>query len=243
MKLNPSNLPKNDNVNRYAFSVDVDGEIFIQKGKMIAYYGQLRFESLGSGPLDVLVQHSFNSPLFVNDFVVVTGRGQLILGDRGNDVNSFDLEDGNLTVKANNVLGFEKGLICQQSVVPNYLTLLGTGKFLASSNGPVHFMEPPARVDEQALLGWADLPCPSFRYDHAHVRNAMQAAGTLVGVRRSGEEEQLDFTGAGTILVQSSEEGLKGRSSLQTILAQMSGLHQTDLQQLQTHVAQRLRGS
>jgi uncharacterized protein (AIM24 family) len=243
MILNPSNLPKNDNVNRYAFSVDVDGEIFIQKGKMIAYYGQLRFESLGSGPLDVLVQHSFNSPLFVNDFVVVTGRGQLILGDRGNDVNSFDLEDGNLTVKASNVLGFEKGLVCQQSVVPNYLTLLGTGKFLASSNGPVHFMEPPARVDEQALLGWADLPCPSFRYDHAHVRGAMQAVGTLLGVRRSGEEEQLDFTGPGTILVQSSEEGLKGRSNLQTILAQMSGLHQTDLQQLQAHVTQRLRGN
>lgn len=243
MKLNPSNLPKNDNVNRYAFCVDVDGEIFIQKGKMIAYYGNLRFESLGAGPLDVLVQNAFNAPLFVNDFVVVTGRGQLLLGDRGNDVNSFDLEDGNLTVKAQNVLGFQKGLICQQSVVPNYLTLLGTGKFLASSNGPVHFMEPPARVDEEALLGWADLPCPSLRYDHAYVRGILQAAGSLLGVRRSGEEEQLDFTGAGTILVQSSEEALLGRSNLQAVLAQISGMHQSDLQQVQTHITNKLRGN
>lgn len=241
--INPTNIPKNDNINRYAFCVDVDGETFIQKGKMIAYYGNLRFESLGSGPLDILVQHAFNAPLFVNDFVVVTGRGQLILGDRGNDVNSFDLESGNLTVKASNVLGFDKGLRCQQSVVPNYLTLLGTGKFLASSNGPVHFMEPPARVDPEALLGWADLPCPSLRFDHAHVRNAMQAAGTLLGVRRSGEEEQLDFSGAGTILVQSSEEPLLGRSDLAAILAQVAGLHQNDLQQLQTHITTRLRSN
>ncbi|HEX8465513.1 MAG TPA: AIM24 family protein [Abditibacterium sp.] len=236
-------MPKNDNINRYAFCVEVRDQIFIQKGKMIAYYGQLRFESLGSGPLDVLVQHAFNSPLFVNDFVVVTGRGQLILGDRGNDVNSFDLENGNLTVKADHVLGFESTLVCQESVVPNYLTLLGTGKFLASSNGPVHFMEPPARVDEQALLGWADLPCPSRRYDHAHVRSAIQAAGTLLGVRRSGEEEQLDFTGAGTILVQSSEEPLMGRSNLAAILAQIGGLHQGDLQQLQAQIAARLNSN
>ena len=243
MTLNPQNLPKNDNVNPFAFCVDVSGEFFIQKGKMIAYYGNLRFESLGSGPLDVLVQHAFNAPLFVNDFVVVTGRGQLILGDRGNDINSYDLENGNLTVKADHVLGFEPSLVCQQCVIPNYLTLLGTGKFLASSNGPVHFLESPARVDEQALLGWADLPCPSLRYDHAYVRGILQATGSLLGVRRSGEEEQIDFSGAGTILVQSSEEQLQGRSDLATIVAQVSGLHQNDLQQLQTHIAARLRGN
>ncbi|BCM92275.1 hypothetical protein IAD21_04154 [Abditibacteriota bacterium] len=243
MKLNPNNLPRNDNINPYAFCVEVNGEIFIQKGKMIAYYGQLRFESLGSGPLDMIVQNAFNAPLYARDFIVVTGRGQLILGDRGNDINSFDLEAGNLTVKADHVLGFEKGLVCQQSIVPNYLTLLGTGKFLASSNGPIHFMEPPARVDEQALLGWADLPCPSMRYDYAHIQSAMQAVGTLVGIRSSGEEEQLDFTGAGTILVQSSEEPLQGRSSLTTIMAEIAGLHQGDLQQLQANITQRLRSN
>ncbi|RYX81489.1 AIM24 family protein [bacterium] len=241
MKLNPNNLPRNDNINPYAFCVEVNGEIFIQKGKMIAYYGQLRFESLGAGPLDMIVQNAFNAPLYARDFIVVTGRGQLILGDRGNDVNSFDLEAGNLTVKADHVLGFEKGLICQQSIVPNYLTLLGTGKFLASSNGPIHFMEPPARVDEQALLGWADLPCPSLRYDHAHIQNALQAVGSIMGLRRTGEEEQIDMTGSGTILVQSSEEALKGRSDLANILSQVTGLHHNDLVQLQAHVAQRLR--
>lgn len=242
MQLNPTNLPRNDNINRFAFCVDVNGEMFIQKGKMIAYYGQLRFETLGAGPLDVLVQNAFNAPMYVRDFVVVTGKGQLILGDRGNDINSYDLEEGNLTVKADHVLGFEPSLICQQCVIPNYLTLLGTGKFLASSNGPVHFMEAPARVDEGALLGWADLPCPSLRYDYAHVQSLLQATGTVLGARKSGEEEQIDFTGNGTILVQSSEEPLMGRSDLASILAQVSGLHQGELQQLQSTIAARLRG-
>jgi hypothetical protein len=151
----PSSLPRNDNLNAYAFCVDVQGEMSIQKGKMIAYCGSLRFESLGAGPLDALVQAAFNAPLFARDFVVATGRGQLILGDRGNDINSYDLENGNLTVKAGYVLGFEPSLKCQQCIVPDYLTLLGSGKFL----------KPPVRVDEEALLGWANLPCPSHRLD------------------------------------------------------------------------------
>jgi len=232
MSFNPQTLPSNDNVNPYAFCVDVEREVFIQKGKMIAYYGALRFETLGSGPLDVLTKEAFNSPLYVRDYVVVTGRGKLILGDRGNHINSFDLEDGNLTVKSDNVLGFETSLKCQESTVAGYLTLLGTGKFLASSNGMVHFIEPPVRVDEQALLGWADVPCPSLRYDYSHVRGVMQAVGTAMGVRESGEEKQIDFSGSGTVLVQSSEEPLQGRSDLQAIIAQVSGLHQNDLQQL-----------
>lgn len=238
--LNPQTLPKNDNVNPYAFCLDVNGETFIQKGKMIAYYGGLRFETLGTSVLDTVLGHAFNAPAYVRDFVVVSGRGQLLLGDRGNHINSYDLENGNLTVRAANVLGFDSSLVCQESTVQGFLTLLGTGKFLASSNGQVHFLESPARVDEDALLGWADLPCPSYRYDYAHVRGLLQATGTLLGVRSSGEEKQLDFSGVGTILVQSSEDALAGRSTLNSVMAQMSGLHQSDLQALQTHIASRL---
>ena len=40
---NPATLPSNDNVNPYAFSVDLNGQWFTQKGKMIAYYGQIKF--------------------------------------------------------------------------------------------------------------------------------------------------------------------------------------------------------
>ncbi|SPT56653.1 AIM24 family protein [Actinomadura madurae] len=156
---NPHTLPANDNVNPYAFSVDLNGQWFAQKGKMIAYYGQIRFEALSAGPLDSLVAHAFNSPLYAQDWIVAQGQGKLVLADRGFDVNSFDLENGNLTVRAGNLLAFEPGLELKQSIIPGFLTLIGTGRFVAASNGPVHFVEPPIRVDPQALLGWAD--CPS----------------------------------------------------------------------------------
>jgi uncharacterized protein (AIM24 family) len=224
MILNPRTLPTNDNVNDYAFCVDVTEEMFIQKGKMIAYYGSLRFESLSVGTYDALIRSSFNSPLYANNFVIVSGQGKLILGDRGNNIASYDLEEGNLTVRSNNVLGFEPSLICQESTVPNYLTLLGTGKFLASSNGPVHFLEPPVRVDEDALLGWADMPSPSYRYDYNYMRGTLGMVGQMLGGGRSGEEKQLDFTGIGTVLVQSSESALAGRSKLNDVVARTSSL-------------------
>jgi uncharacterized protein (AIM24 family) len=238
----PSTLPSNDNLNPYSFCLDVAGETFIRKGKMIAYYGDLHFESLNSSALGMLIRGSFNAKEHLSDFVVVTGRGKLILGDGGNHIASYNLEVGNLTVKTEHVLGFSSSLLCQECVVPGYLTLLGTGIFLASSNGAVHFMESPVRVDEQALLGWADLPCPAYRYDYGYVQGVLSALGTLAGVTASGEEKQIDFTGKGTVLVQSSEEPLHARSDLTSILAQLTGLHRQDLEQVQANIRARLTG-
>ena len=60
---------------------------------------------------------------------------------------------------------------------------------IASSNGPVHFLELPCRVDEQAVLGWADCPSPSYHYDYAHVQGWASAAGALYGPRHGGANE------------------------------------------------------
>jgi uncharacterized protein (AIM24 family) len=89
--------------------------------------------------------------------------------------------------------------------VPGFLTLLGSGTFIASSNGPVIFVEPPFRADPEALLGWADCPSPSVHHDTAWMARSM--AGAIQGAfgRASGEERQYDFTGTGTVLLQSSE--------------------------------------
>ena len=149
---------------------------------MIAYYGQMRFEALSAGSFDRLIAAHFASPLYGNDWMVANGQGELILGDRGYDINSYDLDDGNLTVRASSLLGFEPTMELKESIVPGYLTLLGTGKFLASSNGPVHFVEPPVRVDPDALLGWADCPTPCHHYDHAYMRGALGMARAMTGI-------------------------------------------------------------
>ncbi len=201
-------LPDDDNVNAYAFSIALNGQWFVTKGAMIAYYGNVRFQAVTAfASMNAMVAARFSSPVYVQDWVVAEGQGKVIVADRGYDVNSYDLDDGNLTIKANNLLGFESRLDLKQSIVPGFVTLIGTGKFLASSNGPVIFVEPPFRADPEALLGWADCPSPSIHYDHQWM--AASLVGALQGAfgRASGEEKQYDFTGAGTILMQSSEAG------------------------------------
>jgi uncharacterized protein (AIM24 family) len=205
--LDPATLPADDNVNPYTFCVELKGsQWFLQKGKMIAYYGQIEFNGVGHGALDRLVRTSFHSPLHAGDWVVAQGSGKMLLADRAFDVNSFDLEDGNLTIRAGNLLAYQPGLALKQSIVPGFLTLIGTGKFVAASNGPVVFMEPPLRVDPQALVGWADCPSPCHHYDHAYARGVMGGLRALTGIGgSSGEEHQFEFVGAGTVLLQSSE--------------------------------------
>ncbi|KOG85076.1 Ser or Arg-related nuclear matrix protein [Streptomyces varsoviensis] len=200
-------LPSDDNVNSYAFSVDLDGQWFLQKGKMVAYYGQIDFHGIGLGRLDSLIAHSFHSPLHASDWVVAEGRGKMVLADRAFDVNSYDLEDGNLTVRSGNLLAFQPSLSLKQSIIPGFLTLIGTGKFVAASNGPVVFVEPPIRVDPQALVGWADRPSPCHHYDHQYLRGVLGGVRAWTGIGgTSGEEHQFEFVGSGTVLLQSTEE-------------------------------------
>jgi uncharacterized protein (AIM24 family) len=239
--LNPATLPVDDNLNPYAFCVDLTGEWFMQKGRMIAYYGQIRFTPLNAmDSLQAMVSSQFSSPLYARDWVVASGQGKLVLGDRGFDINSYDLDDGNLTVRASNLLAFSPGLALKQSIVPGFVTLIGTGKFLASSNGPVIFAEPPVRVDPQALVGWADCPSPSHHHDAAWMSSFLAAAQGHFG-RMSGEERQLDFTGAGTVLLQSSEMMLEDPSILAAATEQTNLLSQSQLGALQRTIAARLQ--
>jgi uncharacterized protein (AIM24 family) len=238
---NAMTLPSNDNVDPYSFSVELDGQWFAQKGKMIAYYGRIRFEALSAGPLDALVASSFHSPLYAHDWIVASGQGKLLLADRGFDVNSYDLEEGNLTIRAGNLLAFEPGLELKQSIIPGFLTLIGTGRFVAASNGPVHFVEPPIRVDPQALLGWADCPSPCHHYDHSYVRGVLGAARMMFGVGgSSGEEHQFDFTGQGTVLMQSSEVVADENTLLRDLEGQIGMLGVGGLQRLDQTIRQRL---
>lgn len=199
-------LPSGDNVNPYAYCVDLQGEWFVKKGAMIAHYGVVTFEAVTAfASARAMLAARFSSPVYVQDWVVASGTGKVLLADRGFDVNSFDLDDGNLTIRAHNLLGFAPTLELKQSIVPGFVTLLGTGTFLASSNGPVIFVEPPFRADPEALLGWADCPSPAVHYDTEWMSASL--AGMLQGAlgRESGEERQYAFVGAGTVLLQSSE--------------------------------------
>lgn len=238
-------LPESDNVpdNPYAYSLEITQPWFMSKGAMIAFYGSLQFVAVRSrglsGQVLQMVSSKFSSPLYAQDWVVAEGSGKLVLGDRGYDINSYDLEDGNLTIKASNLLAFESGLSLQQSIVPGYVTLVGTGKFLASSSGPVMFAEPPLRVDPEALLGWADCPSPSHRYDAGWMAGFLGSTMAMMGAS-SGEERQFDFTGTGVVLIQSSEAVRSDRDVVQLVESQLSLVGPAGLQRLQQSIQQRL---
>jgi len=192
----------------------------------------MRFEALTVASVSALVAARFSSPLYAQDWVVATGMGKLVLGDRGYDINSYDLDDGNLTVRAANLLAFDTRLDLKQSIVPGFLTLIGTGKFLASANGPVIFADPPIRVDPEALVGWADCPSPSYHYDGQWMaQNLVGLLRGAVGVQ-SGEERQFDFTGAGTVLIQSSEKTLADPAAVRMMEQQLTALSQAEKQHL-----------
>ncbi|GAA4801712.1 AIM24 family protein [Nocardioides caeni] len=217
-------LPENDNVNSYAFSIALNGRWFVSKGAMIAYYGNVSFDAVTTwASRDAHIAGKFSSPIYIQDWVVAEGHGKVIVGDRGFDLQSFDLEDGNLTIRASNLVGFETGLELKQSIVPGFVTLIGTGKFLASSNGPVIFAEPPFRADPDALLGWADCPAPSHHYDAQWMSASLGSMLQGMFGRESGEERQFDFTGSGTILIQSTEV-LREDPALMRIMEQQTAL-------------------
>ncbi|MHA6782347.1 AIM24 family protein [Pseudonocardia saturnea] len=244
--LNPATLPDNDNIpgNHYAYCVRLDGQLFMQTGRMIAYYPAphsqgIRFEPLTAASIGGLVATRFSAPLYTRDWVMASGAGHLILGDRGYDINSYDLDDGNLTLRAANLLAFDSTLELKQSIVPGFLTLIGTGKFLASSSGPVIFAEPPIRVDPDALVGWADCPSPSHHYDARWMTGFLGGAMGMLG-SNSGEERQFDFTGAGTVLIQSSENSVADPHLLRQLEGQVGALGLTGLQRMQQVIQQRL---
>ena len=244
--LNPSMLQGDDNIpgNSYAYYMQMTKPWIMSKGAMIAYYGQMQFQALIQGMQTTMMQQlagTISAPLYMGDFIIAQGQGTLIIGDRGYDINSYDLEDGNLTVRAANLLAFEPGLQLNQSIVPGYLTLIGSGKFLASSNGPVMFAEPPLRVDPEALVGWADCPSPSHHYDQGWVTGFMAAGAAMMGAA-SGEEQQFDFTGSGTVLIQSSEKVINDHNLVRSLESQIPGLSSVGLtrlnQKIQSQLAQ-----
>jgi hypothetical protein len=215
----------------------------MQTGRMIAYYpahgSGIRFEPLTAASGAGFVAARFSAPHYTRDWVVATGAGHLLLGDRGYDINSYDLTDGNLTLRAANLLAFDASLELKQSIVPGFLTLIGTGKFLASSSGPVIFAEPPIRVDPQALVGWADCPSPSHHFDAGWMTGFLGTAAGILGTT-SGEERQFDFTGAGTVLLQSSEHAVDDPHLVRQIESQVSTLGAGPLAHLQQVIQSQL---
>ena len=200
-------LPSGDNVNPYAFCVDLQGEWFLKKGAMIAHYGTVDFQAVTAFDSTRARSWPAGSPAPSTSRTGWWPPGPARCCSPTGATTSTPSTWTTATSRSrrSNLLGFAPTLELKQSIVPGFVTLIGTGTFLASSNGPVIFVEPPFRADPEALLGWADCPSPAVHYDTEWMAGSLR--GLLQGAfgRESGEERQYAFIGAGTVLLQSSE--------------------------------------
>lgn len=89
-------------------------------------------------------------------------------------------------------------------------------------------------------MGWADCPAPSQHFDAGWMGHFLGAArGALFGTR-SGEERQYDFTGAGTVLLQSSERALEDPHVLRRLEGEVDQLGDGQLRHLAGVIQSRL---
>jgi hypothetical protein len=87
------------------------------------------------------------------------------------------------------------------------------------------------------------MPSPSWRYDHGYVKGIVGTVGAVTGLSASGEEQQLDFVGTGTVLLQSSEMPLWGRTGVEQVLQALPGLDRSEISRIMMTAQQLLGGN
>lgn len=199
--------------------IGMNGDVMARAGSMVAYQGSLHFEAKGSGGIGRALKQALSGegvPL-----MKVTGQGDLFLANAAQDVHLIDLDgtDG-LTINGANVLAFESSLSYDIKRVQGAAAggnagffncvFTGRGRIAITTDGvPVVLnVDQPTFADPQAAVAWSSSLQTRIK------KNDSFGLGTLIG-RSTGERFTLEFTGAGFVVVQPSEQppgGLVGGS-------------------------------
>jgi uncharacterized protein (AIM24 family) len=177
-------------------------------GSMVAYQGDVTFEHAGSGGLGRMLKKAVTGEGV--QLMKVTGRGEVFLADRAQDIHLIYLENDMITVNGPNLLAFDTGIDWDIRRVEGAgsmmggqglynLALQGTGWVAILSDGPpvlLNVASAPTFADAQAAITWSSGVQTGIRTDFK-MKN-------LIG-RGSGETFQMAFSGQGWVLVQPSE--------------------------------------
>lgn len=186
--------------------VNLDGEVYAKQGSMAAYQGEIDFQYHGGGMGRMLKKMVSGEDL---QLMKCVGKGDVFIADNGAEVHIVELENEQLTVNSTNLLAFESSLAWDinriKSGVMGFVagglfntTLSGTGKAAVTSWGqPVVLqIDQPTAVDVGCIIAWTS----SLQ---VNVKTTFKA-GALIG-RGSGEALQMQFSGAGFVVVQPGE--------------------------------------
>ncbi len=194
--------------------VNLEGEVWIKTGAMVAYVGSIKFTR--EGMLDRGVGNLLKKA-FTGEgarLTKATGRGRLYLADKGKTVQILYLGEETIFVNGNDLLAFEIGMKWDITMMKSLGAMVSSGLFNVRLQGPgliaitTHF-EPitllvrpgqPVRTDPNATTAWSGGLKPTFKTD--------VSLKTFLG-RGSGESIQMEFDGNGFVVVQPFEETIQ----------------------------------
>ena len=191
--------------------VNIDGRVWIKKGTMVAYNGDIKFtrEGILEHGLGKLVKKAVTGEGL--SLTKAEGKGKLYLADTGKKVTILELDGQSIYVNGNDLLAFEETIQWDIKMMKKVASFLSGGLFnvLLEGKGMVaittHYdpltlqvtKERPVFTDPNATVAWSGNLQPDLRTDIS--------LKTLVG-RSSGESLQMAFTGEGFVVIQPYEE-------------------------------------
>ncbi|OPY21067.1 MAG: hypothetical protein A4E24_00794 [Methanomethylovorans sp. PtaU1.Bin093] len=191
--------------------VNLDGRVWIKKGTMVAYNGDIRFtrEGVLEHGLGKLVKKAVTGEGL--SLTKAEGKGKLYLADTGKKVTILELDGQSIYVNGNDLLAFEETVQWDIKMMKRIAGFMSGGLFnvLLEGKGMVaittHYdpltlqvtKDRPVFTDPNATVAWSGNLQPDLRTDIS--------LKTLVG-RSSGESLQMAFTGEGFVVIQPYEE-------------------------------------
>ncbi|MEO0796185.1 MAG: AIM24 family protein [Verrucomicrobiota bacterium] len=191
--------------------VNLNGSIWMKKGAMVAYNGQIKFtrEGILAQGVGNLLKKAVSGE--GAQLTKAEGTGQLYLADSGKKVKVLNLQNEAICVNGNDILAFEMQIDNKIKMMRKVSAMLSGGLFNVRLQGQgmiafaTHF-EPltlqvtpnnPVITDPNATVAWSANLEPTFRKDVSFK--------TFIG-RGSGESFQMEFAGTGFVVVQPYEE-------------------------------------
>ncbi|MEM7313179.1 MAG: AIM24 family protein [Planctomycetota bacterium] len=191
--------------------INLDGEVWIKMGAMVAYTGQVKF--VREGMLEQGIGNFLKKAVTGEgaQLTKASGSGSVFCADAGKKITILQLNNEAIYVNGNDVLAFETSLKYDIKMMRKMTAMLAGGLFNIRLEGTgmvaitTHYdpmtlpVTPgnPVTTDPNATVMWTEGVNPDFKTDIQFK--------TLLG-RGSGESVQMQFTGQGYVVVQPYEE-------------------------------------
>lgn len=191
--------------------INLDGEVWIKMGAMVAYTGNVKFvrEGILEQGIGNLLKKAVSGE--GTRLTKAVGNGSVFCADTGKKITILNLQNESICVNGNDLLAFEMSLDYKIKMMRKMTAMLAGGLFNIRLEGsgmvaitshydpltlPVTPSE-PVTTDPNATVLWSGDLEPQFKTD--------VQLKTFFG-RGSGESIQMEFRGNGFVVVQPYEE-------------------------------------